>query len=88
VVLTLSEYKSVKDTAELTRLNINTVYFYLTKGLIEGAVKFAETRWMVPIQWIKDYNAGKIKVKGAFKGRYASYGKNYNERKKKTRERN
>jgi hypothetical protein len=66
--LKLNDYVSVKEAIDLTCLSYTTIHVYLTKGLITGARKFAETRWVIPRQWCKDYAEGKIEIKGAFKG--------------------
>jgi predicted site-specific integrase-resolvase len=81
MVVNISDYLSVKETAKLTTLDISTIYHYLKKGLIEGATKFAGTTWIIPKQWAQDYKAGKVSVKGAYEGRYYKYGKRYYDRK-------
>lgn len=61
------DYLSVKDAAKELHLSQDTLYAYLRMGGIEGAFKFAGTRWMVPKQWIDDYLAGDIDVRGIWK---------------------
>lgn len=78
----LTDYITVKEAAEITGLAANTIYFYLTKNAIKGAIRIAGVRWMLPKKWAKDYKAGKINVKGIFRGRYLKYGKkSYDKRK-------
>jgi hypothetical protein len=70
LVFTPENYLTVKNTAEQTGLHQNTVYYYLTHKLIKGAYKFADTHWVIPVQWVEDYLLGKISLKGAFAGKY------------------
>lgn len=62
----LDDYLTVRDAAIELNLSPHTIYAYLNMGEIEGAFKFAGTRWMIPRQWIDDYLNGNVDMAGAW----------------------
>lgn len=60
------DYMSVREAAEELDISINTLYAYLNMGEVEGAFKFAGTRWMVPRQWVHDYITGYVDMSGVW----------------------
>jgi hypothetical protein len=62
---------TVNAVSKLTGLSKATIYNYLKMKLVKGAEKVETmygSMWVIPMRWVKDYNAGKVDVRGAFIG--------------------
>lgn len=61
------DYTPLPKAAEEMGIAYSTAHQYCKEGLIDGAILFRGTRWMVANETIKLWKEGKVNIKGAFR---------------------
>lgn len=62
-------YTPLREAAEKMGIAYSTAHQYCKEGLLEGAILFRGTRWLVANETIRLWKNGEVNIKGAFRKR-------------------
>lgn len=59
----LDDYLSIREVAEIIGVSQQSIRNYIKAGMLPGALKFRDTRWIIPKTTVRQLLDGKISMK-------------------------